>query len=98
MLRALQLREISAPELLELHLERGAGINPDLTAIVTNSSDDARARAREDRAGALAGLPVTIKDSIDVAGLPTTSGDPARRHAVAPADSPLAARVRAAGA
>jgi len=98
MLRALQMRQISPSELVELHLERIARFNPDLNAIVTDNGEDARARAREERSGALGGLPVTIKDSIDLAGLPTTSGDPARRNAIAEADSPLAARVRAAGA
>lgn len=99
MLRALQMREVSPLELVQLHLERIGRFNPELNAIVTDNSEDARARAREGgMAGALAGLPVTIKDSIDVAGLPTTSGDPYRRQAIPSADSPLAARVRGAGA
>ncbi len=98
MLRALQMRQISPSELVEVHLERIQRLNPELNAIVTDNSEDARGRAREGQTGALAGLPVTIKDSIDVAGLPTTSGDPHRRQAVATDDSPLAARVRGAGA
>lgn len=46
----------------------------------------------------LRGLPLTIKDSIDVRGLPTTAGLPERADACAEADAPLVARVRAAGA
>ena len=98
MLRALQMRQVSATELLELHLERIARFNPDLNAIVTPDYEGARARAREAPTGALGGLPITIKDSIDVRGLATTSGDPARRDAVAASDAPVTAAVRAAGA
>ncbi len=98
MLAALAAGQISPSELLELHLDRIARFNPELNAIVTFNAEVARARVRGPLAGALAGLPVTIKDSIDVAGLPTTSGDPARRAAVPPQDSPLAAGVLGAGA
>jgi amidase len=56
------------------------------------------ARARGERLGPLAGLPLTVKDVLDVAGLPTTAGDPGRAGAVAAADAPVVARLRAAGA
>ena len=105
MLRALRDKEISAVELLDLHLCRIERINPALNAIVTLDSETARvraaaadaARARGD-AGALLGLPLTIKDCIYVKGLPTTGGIPARATAIAEEDAYLAARVRSAGA
>ncbi|HUY61508.1 MAG TPA: amidase [Candidatus Dormibacteraeota bacterium] len=105
-LRALATGEIGAEELLGLHLERIARYNPALNAIVTPNVEAARqaarradtARARGTVLGPLQGLPVTIKDAIDVAGLPTTAGLPARARALAERDSPLAAAVRQAGA
>jgi amidase len=103
MLDALRAREISAVELLDLHLARIARYNPALNAIVTSDFERARqaaiaadeAYAQGDRR-ALLGLPVTIKDTIDVAGLPGTAGVVADR--IPARDAPVAARVRAAGA
>ncbi len=105
-LRALAAGEIGAEELLALHLERIARYNPALNAIVTPNLESAReaarradaARARGAVPGLLQGLPVTIKEAIDGAGLPTTSGVPARARARAERDSPLAAAVLQAGA
>ena len=106
MVRALQNhRVVSAAELLELHLERIEQFNPTLNAIVTPDYDHARAVAEEtdyDRTrgvdSPLLGLPLTIKDCIDVAGLPGTAGVEAFANRVPESDSRLAARVREAGA
>ncbi len=104
MLQALRTKHISAVELLDLHLQQIKRYNPTLNAIVTPDYENARhaaeeadaARARgEDRP--LLGLPLTIKDCIDVRGLPTTSGVRARAQALPKADAPVSARVRAAG-
>jgi amidase len=48
--------------------------------------------------GPLHGVPFTVKENIDMAGLPTTWGVPALAQAVVPADAPVVARMRAAGA
>lgn len=105
LLHALRERQISSVELLELHLQRIKEANPALNAIVTLDEDNARHAAKEaDAARArgidtpLLGLPVTIKDTIDVRGLPTTAGVPARANAIATTDSGLAACIRNAGA
>ena len=50
------------------------------------------------RTGALDGVPVTIKDLIDIAGLPTRRGSKLTAAAPAPADAPLVAALRQAGA
>ncbi|MFN8633010.1 MAG: amidase [Chloroflexota bacterium] len=104
-LRALRDRQVSAVELFDLHIRRIERLDGPINAIVTRDFERARqaahaadaARARgEDRP--LLGLPITIKDNIDVQGLPTTIGLPERADHRAATDAPLAARARAAGA
>src|SRR5215831_10345398 len=77
-------KKIGCLELLELYLERVAKHNPSLNAIIAMDIDGARKRARAaDRAlsrkqpwGPLHGVPMTIKESYDVVGMPTTRGIP----------------------
>ena len=85
-------------------MERIEKFNPELNAIVTPDYENARAAAKKadsDRAkgvdAPLLGLPLTIKDCIDVAGLPGTAGVEAFADRVPGVDSRLAARVREAG-
>ena len=90
---------------LELLLARIAQINPKLNAIIT-LDPGARQAARESgeriaakRArGPLEGVPVTVKDSIPVAGLPCTWGSRLYEHYVPESDALPVARLRAAGA
>ncbi len=104
LLKALRQRRISAIELLGLFQDKRARHNATLNAIVIPNDREAalQARAADDAIatgrGALAGLPITIKDCIDTRGLPTTAGVPERLHHPARADAPVAAAVRAAGA
>jgi Asp-tRNA(Asn)/Glu-tRNA(Gln) amidotransferase A subunit family amidase len=89
-------REISALEVVEAHLLRISRLNPALNAIVTLTPDVIeRARAAE---GILGGLPITIKDTIETAGLRTTSGSKLRQDYVPERDAPAVARLKAAGA
>lgn len=105
MLRALRDKQVSAVELLDLHLERIERLDGPLNAVVIKDYDRAReaaltadtARARGED-GALLGLPLTIKDAIDVQGLPTTCGVPERAQTYPEHDARLVASVRAAGA
>src|SRR5512143_3814806 len=100
---ALRAREIGCVELLEHYLDRVERLNPSLNAIVTLDAERARARAAEaDRAlargetwGPLHGVPYTIKDSFETAGLRTTCGWEAIRNHVPPRDAVAVARVRA---
>lgn len=101
----MRAREVSPVEVLEAHLSRAAEINQQLNAIVTFAPDAVeqaraaeRALMRGDQLSPLHGLPVTIKDTIDVAGLRTTSGTLVRSSRVPPRDAPAVARLRAAGA
>lgn len=104
MLHALRAKQISSVELLDLHLRQIERHNPALNAIVTPDYERARHAAKEADAtrargenGPLLGLPLTIKDCIDVQELPTTSGVRARAQAIPESDALLVARVRAAG-
>jgi amidase len=80
MLAALAERRISSAELVELHLARIAQFNAALNAIVVHADDPLRAahevdqRRREANDQALLGLPVTLKESMNVPGMPTTVG------------------------
>ncbi|MFZ2016158.1 MAG: amidase [Nocardioides sp.] len=103
---AVRRREISARELLDLHLTRIAERNPQLNAIV--SLDEGRARegaeqadaatARGDALGPLHGLPFAFKDTHDVAGWRTTYGSPLFADHVPDADDLIVERIRSAGA
>src|SRR5438105_3950165 len=79
---------LSALELLERHAERIAQRNPALNAVVAQNLDAAReraraadaARARGESWGPLHGLPMTIKDTLEVAGMPTAAGSPSLKN------------------
>lgn len=105
MLNALRERQLSAVELLDLHISRIERYNPSLNAIVTPNYEQARLAAEmadaqrakgEERA--LLGLPMTLKDSINVQGLRTTVGMPDWAEARVNFDAPLTTTLRAAGA
>lgn len=103
---AVRAKDISARELLELHLARIAERNPQLNAIVSLDEERARAGAAEaDRAlasgaevGPLHGLPFAFKDTHAVAGWRTTYGSVLRADHVPDQDELLVERVRRAGA
>ena len=98
-------REVSPVEVVRAHLERIERLNPSLNAVVT-VAPDALERAREAESalmsggptGSLCGVPLTVKDTIEVRGLRATSGSKAREGYVPEGDAPAAARLRAAGA
>ncbi len=79
---AIRRRKVGAAELLERYLDRVARYNPALNAIVACDLAGARQRAkaadealaRGETWGPLHGLPMTIKESYDVVGMPTTWG------------------------
>ena len=103
---AIRRREVSSEEVVRAHLERIDEINPAVNAIVSHRPDEAIDRARELDAlsarglstGPLHGLPFAVKDLMDVAGLPTTSGSRIHVGTVAQTDSVISGRIRDAGA
>ena len=103
---AIRARRVSSTEVLEMYLERIARHNPALNAVCTLDEAGARARAREaDSAlrrgelwGPLHGVPMTIKDALETAGLRTTGGHPPLANYVPERDATAVARLRAAGA
>lgn len=86
-------REVSSAEVVEAHLEQISALNPALNAIVTLAGD-----LRTSLDGPLSGIPVTVKDTIETAGLRTTSGSRIRADFVPDRDAPAVARLKAAGA
>ena len=105
MVAAVAGREISARELLDLHLARIAETNPDVNAVVSLDEERARAgaaeadekQARGERLGALHGLPHAFKDTHEVAGWRTTYGSPLRADYVPKRDDLVVERIRGAG-
>ena len=98
--------QASAREVVEAHLRRIDEVNPELNAVVVVLADRALAEADEadrrsaagEATGPLHGVPVTIKENLDVAGTATTQGVKAFESMVAPVDATLVARLRAGGA
>jgi Asp-tRNA(Asn)/Glu-tRNA(Gln) amidotransferase A subunit family amidase len=103
--RLIRAREVSPVEAVGAYLRRIESVNPALNAVVT-LAPDALERARESEAaaargeasGPLHGVPLTVKDTIDVRGLRTTCGSRVRAEYVAEEDAPAVVRLRAAGA
>jgi amidase len=98
----IRARRLSPAELVEAHLRQIETHNPKLNAFVRLLGDEAMAAAKRaesaDRTGPLHGIPVTIKDSFDMKGLPTTCGSRFFGQLHAAHDSTAVARLRAAGA
>jgi amidase len=104
--QALSRKELSSRELTEMLLTRIEAVNPALNAVVelrreaalqeAVAADDATARGAA--VGPLHGVPMTIKDSFNVAELHTTWGNPAFKDFIADSDATVARRLRQAGA
>lgn len=105
-LAVLAAKKVSSAELVELYLSRIDTYNASLNAIVTVDPDAARrvakrsdaARARGDELGPLHGLPITVKDSYETAGMRTTCGRRDLADYVPTQDAEAVARLRRAGA
>jgi len=102
---ALKARKVSSVELVEDAIARIETADASINAVVVRDFDNARAQARAADAaiasgetGPLLGVPVTVKEAFDVAGLPTTWGLPSVWEAVAEEDAVVVTRLKRAGA
>ncbi|MFE7313759.1 amidase [Streptomyces sp. NPDC057555] len=99
-------KDVSSLDLLEHYLERGELFDSQVNAIVVRDVEGARAAARAadhallsgEKLGPLHGVPVTVKDSLEVAGMRTTGGSTRWGHHISTSDAESVARLRAAGA
>lgn len=109
MAESIRAKQISPVRLVDAHLSRISEVNPKLNAFVTVDAERARAQAKSAEAALgsasksssippLRGVPISIKSSIDVAGLPCECGSLLRKGYIPFEDAPLVARLRAAGA
>lgn len=105
MAEMIKAKKVSAVELLDAHFKRIDAVNPKLNAIVmfcreraykeAKDADDALAKGQIK--GPLHGVPFTIKDSIDTAGVVTTGATMGRKNYVPGKDATTVARLRDAG-
>src|SRR6266853_5462138 len=106
MAEQIRRKRLSPVELVESHLTRIEELNPRLNAFVQVDAEAARRQARVaeeaagngEKLGPLHGVPLSIKSSIEVAGLRCESGSKLRAGMVAAQDAPLVSRLRQAGA
>ena len=97
---------VSSGEVVDACLARIEAVNPALNAVVQLRADDARADARRaddavargEPVGPLHGVPMTIKDSLDTAGMITTGGSTGRASFVPERDATVVSRAKNAGA
>src|SRR6266481_1036977 len=102
---AIRSKKLSSRVIVEAHLERIAKVNPKLNAVVQLIAEAARkeadeadaALARGEIKGPLHGVPITIKDTLETAGVICTGGTKGRANFVPKADATAVARLRAAG-
>jgi Asp-tRNA(Asn)/Glu-tRNA(Gln) amidotransferase A subunit family amidase len=106
MAQGIREKKISPVELAEAHLAQIERLNPKLNAFVHVDADSVRRRARAAetwlmkgaRLGAVHGVPISIKSSVDVVGMKCEAGTRLRAGYVAHSDAPLVSRLRQAGA
>lgn len=103
---AIRAKRVSSEEVVRAHIERIQEVNPKINAVVQLVADNALKQAREADAalargeikGPLHGVPVTIKDSLDTAGVISTGGTKGRASFVPKKDAIAVARILSAGA
>lgn len=102
----IRAKEVSPVEVVEAHIQRIEEVNPKLNAFVTMTFDSAMEAARQSEqritrgedVGLMEGVPVSIKDTIETAGVLTVSGTRLRETFVPERDAPVVARLKRAGA
>jgi aspartyl-tRNA(Asn)/glutamyl-tRNA(Gln) amidotransferase subunit A len=101
----IRTKEVSTVEVVQAHLDRIDAANPKVNAVVTVADGAALTAAKEaekavlagEELGPLHGVPFTVKDSIDTAGVPTQRGSPIFEGRTPDADATSVARLKKAG-
>jgi aspartyl-tRNA(Asn)/glutamyl-tRNA(Gln) amidotransferase subunit A len=100
----IRTREVSPVEVVQAHLDRIEALNPKINAIVTVADGALKAAKAAEAAvlagealGPLHGVPFTVKDSIDTAGVPTQRGSPIFKGRTPDTDATSVARMKSAG-
>lgn len=104
--RLLEARDVSSEEIVRAHLDKIEAVDARVRAFTTVLRDEALASARRadderrrgEARGPLHGMPVSVKESLDVAGHASTLGAPSRRGQIAKEDSAIVRALRDAGA
>jgi aspartyl-tRNA(Asn)/glutamyl-tRNA(Gln) amidotransferase subunit A len=104
--QSLQAREVSAAELVRAYLARIEALEPRINSYITVLGEQALAAAAEsdrrlaggEARGPLEGVPLAVKDLLDVVGAPTSNGIGAWRERMARSDAEVVRRLKAAGA
>lgn len=103
---AIRTKQVSSREVVDDYLRRIEAVNPRLNAVVQVSAETARTQAdradnslaRDELLGPLHGVPMTIKDSLDTAGIISTGGTRGRATFMPARDASVVSRLRSAGA
>jgi aspartyl-tRNA(Asn)/glutamyl-tRNA(Gln) amidotransferase subunit A len=100
----IRTKELSPVEIVQAHLDRIAAVDPKINAIVTVADDALEAAKSAEQAvlageelGPLHGVPFTVKDSIDTAGVATQRGSPIFKGRIPDTDATSVARMKQAG-
>jgi amidase len=104
--QAIQTKEVSSVEIVQAYLQRIEAVNPKLNAVVQLAAEPAleearladTALARGEVRGPLHGVPMTIKDSFETAGIVTTAGTKGLEAYVPKQDATVVTRLRSSGA
>ncbi len=104
--KAIRTKQVSSLEVVEAHLDRIEATNGAVNALTFVLAEEAldaakaadRAIAAGETIGPLHGVPITLKDNLDLAGSATTFGIVDLKDAMPPADAPVVAHLKAAGA
>ncbi|HYV06700.1 MAG TPA: amidase [Blastocatellia bacterium] len=102
----IRAKEASPVEVVEAHIRRIEEVNPKLNAFVTTTFDRARSEAhsaehkiaRRESVGPLHGVPISIKDTFETAGVRTVAGSRLLENNIPDRDAPVVARLKQAGA
>ena len=103
--KLIQTKEVSSREIVQAHLDRINEVNPDINAVTVileesalALSDQADNASDDERNRPFHGVPITIKENVDLVGSPTTNGIPLLKDSFPNENAPLVDRMLNAGA